>query len=177
VSGSTAAAELLAALRAALATVGVRWYIFGAQAVSIWGRPRMSADLDVTIEMAPFEVAQLLPIFTHHGFRARVEDIPEFVGRTRVLPLVHETTGIPLDLVFAGPGLEAEFLDRACPVSIEGHEVPVISPEDLVVSKILAGRSKDIEDIQYVLDSRLSELNQDRLWCLLEMPEAVSNHY
>jgi hypothetical protein len=32
-------AELLADLSRALRTLGVRWYVFGAQAVLIWGGP------------------------------------------------------------------------------------------------------------------------------------------
>ena len=38
----------------------------------------------------------------------RVDD-PEFVRRTRVMPFVHVATGMPLDVVLAGSGLEDEF--------------------------------------------------------------------
>lgn len=44
-------AELLADLSRALRTLGVRWYVFGAQAVLIWGRPRMTTDVDVTVRL------------------------------------------------------------------------------------------------------------------------------
>lgn len=37
--------------------------------------------------------------------------VVEFVARTRVLPFLHQATGIPLDVVLAGPGLEKLFLD------------------------------------------------------------------
>ena len=30
-----------------------RWYVFGAQAVTIYGVPRLSADVDVTIALTP----------------------------------------------------------------------------------------------------------------------------
>jgi hypothetical protein len=42
------------------------------------------------------------------GFDLRVDD-PEFVRRTRVLPFVHLASGMPLDAVLAGSGLEDEF--------------------------------------------------------------------
>jgi hypothetical protein len=39
----------------------------------------------------------------------------------------------------------------ACMVDIGGIRVPVIAPEDLVVTKLLAGRSKNLEDARTVL--------------------------
>ena len=39
VSGSDPLTELFADLASALGELGVRWYLFGAQAVVLWGRP------------------------------------------------------------------------------------------------------------------------------------------
>jgi hypothetical protein len=47
-----AALELLTALAPILARWG-RWYLFGAQAVILYGVPRLSADVDVTLALAP----------------------------------------------------------------------------------------------------------------------------
>ena len=41
----------LADLAAAFAALGVRWYVFGAQAVIAAGVPRLTADIDVTVEL------------------------------------------------------------------------------------------------------------------------------
>jgi hypothetical protein len=62
------------------------------------------------------------------------------------MPFVHTQTGMPLDVVLAGSGLEDEFLDRAALADIAGVEVPVIDLSDLMIAKILAGRTKDIDD-------------------------------
>ncbi len=37
--------------------------------------------------------------------------------------------------------------------------IPVISPEDLVVTKILAGRPKDLEDVRGILRERRASLD------------------
>jgi hypothetical protein len=42
--------DALGALAAVLDRAGVRWYVFGAQAVVAYGRPRLTADLDVTVD-------------------------------------------------------------------------------------------------------------------------------
>lgn len=40
-----------------------------------------------------------------------------------------------------------------------GLVVPVISPEDLIATKILAGRPKDMEDVRGILRERLPDLD------------------
>ncbi len=143
--------ELLAAVAEVLRKRGSRWYLFGAQAVVTWGAPRMTADVDITVEIDPGQARSLVGEMERAGFELRIRDVEGFVTRTRVLPFQHCSTGILLDLVLAGPGLEELFLERVRRVKMAGIEIPVISPEDLIVTKVLAGRTKDLEDIRGVL--------------------------
>jgi hypothetical protein len=131
-----------------------RWYVFGAQAVNVHGRPRMTADVDVTVEIGRAELPALIRRLDDAGFALRVADPEDFMMATSVLPFVHTRTGMPLDMVIATSGLERMFLERAQPADVGGGVlVPVISPADLVVTKILAGRPKDIDDAVSVLGS------------------------
>lgn len=50
VSERPALLEALRALQEVLDQEGLRWYVFGAQAVVVYGQPRLTADLDVTLE-------------------------------------------------------------------------------------------------------------------------------
>ena len=84
---------------------------------------------------------------TAAGFALRVEDAARFVEQTRVLPFIHTSTAIPLDVVLGGPGLEELFAQRAGMIDIGGVTVPVASAEDLIVMKVLAGRPKDLDDV------------------------------
>jgi hypothetical protein len=72
---------------------------------------------------------------------------------------VHAGSLLPVDLVLAGPGIEEVFLKRARRVELGGTSIPVISPEDLIVTKILAGRPKDIDDVQSVLRAQAGQLD------------------
>ncbi len=139
-----AARELLAALAPVLARWG-RWYVFGAQAVIVHGVPRLSADVDVTVALMPDDPTRFVQEMRAAGFTLRVDD-EDFVRRTRVMPFIHDSTGMPLDVVLAGSGLEDEFLDRAVTVDVGGTRAPFIARADLIVAKILAGRPKDLED-------------------------------
>jgi hypothetical protein len=139
-----AALEVLTAL-APVASRWGRWYVFGAQAVIAYGVPRLSADVDITLELTPDQPERFVEDMAAAGFVLRVAD-PVFVQRTRVLPFVHRATGMPLDVVLAGSGLEDEFLGRARPMDVGSTQVPIIDAADLIIAKVLAARPKDLED-------------------------------
>lgn len=147
--------EVLAALSGAFRALGSRFYLFGAQAALLYGSARLTADVDVTVELLDKDPAVLVSALSKAGFRMRVES-DDFVRRTRVLPVVHAPTGIAADIVLAGPGLEELFLQRAEVHDIDGVRIPVARAEDIVAMKILAGRPKDIEDVVAILAARAS---------------------
>ena len=169
-SSRRAVAELLHALAAVMAERNLAWYVFGAQAAIVWGSPRLSADVDVTATIEPAAVESFTATMKQHGFHLPVNDA-DLLARTRVLPFVHGRTRMPLDVVLAGPGLEEDFLRRAIPVDIGGTSIPVISPEDLVITKVLAGRPKDIEDVRAVIHERRASLDETRVRRILRLLE------
>jgi len=174
-SPASAPAELLRALAAVLAEHGHAWYVFGAQAVLVWGRPRFTADVDVTVRLVPEDPERFVAAMVRSGFSIRFAAGNDFVRRTRVLPFVHEASGWPLDVVLAGPGLEERFLNRAVFVDLgDDLRVPVLSAEDLIVTKVLAGRPNDLEDIRGILRERLERLDlADVRQTLKDLEEAL----
>ncbi len=165
--------EVLAALSEALGRAGARWYLFGAQAGILYGVPRLTADVDATAEFPLDRAEELAGLLQRAGFEVRVADLDDFVARTRVIPLTHSPTAIPVDLVLAGAGLEEEFLSRARLIDVDGVSVPVIAPDDLIVTKLLAGRPKDLEDVRIVLAQQRSAVDLDRVRALLGQLDAA----
>jgi hypothetical protein len=153
-----------------MAEQNVRWYLFGAQAAIIWGSPRLSADVDITATIDAIRLDEFVGAMKRHGFDLAPVD-SDFVARTRVLPFVHRRTRIPLDIVLAGPGLEEDFLQRAIAVDVSTTLVPVISPEDLIITKTLAGRPKDIEDIRNVIHEQAGKIDEERVRVVLRLLE------
>jgi hypothetical protein len=156
-------AELLADLARVLARLGLPWYMFGAQAALLWGRPRLTTDVDVTVRLGDVDAETFVEALRLGGFDLRIVATPQFVRQTRVLPLVHVPSELAVDIVLSGPGLEDDFLARAVPMEIGGVGVPVISAEDLIVTKILAGRAKDLDDVRGVLDERGDSLKLEQI--------------
>lgn len=119
-------AEHLRRISSALQDLGVRWYVFGAQAVIAAGAVRTTADIDITTEdVAP---SRLQAVLAKAGFRLRrdVEDIDELIEHHRILPMEHPDSGMQLDVVRAGPGPE-ERLRRAGRTGAEGEAGPEAS--------------------------------------------------
>lgn len=160
----------LAACAAAFAALGVRWYLFGAQAAFVYGAARLTVDVDVTVALNERRPGELLAALARHGIRSRLDD-EGFVERTRVLPVIHVPSGIAGDIVLAGPGLEEMFLDRARIQDLLGVPVPIAAPEDLVVMKILAGRPKDIEDVKAIVAAQGDKLGLDDVRGTLRLVE------
>jgi hypothetical protein len=172
-SPQTAPSELLTALAGALSELGAQWYLFGAQAAVVWGRPRLTADIDVTVRLEPEDPERLVRTLEARGFALRVGDAADFARRARVFPFLHVASGMPVDIVLAGPGLEDLFLSRARPITMAGVVVPVICPEDLIATKILAGRPKDLEDVRGILRERSADLDLELVRSTLTLLEGA----
>ncbi len=163
-------ADLLSDLGRTFDGLGLSWYLFGAQAAIVYGVARLTADVDVTVRAPAMPTADWLAALEHHGFQGRFADAA-FIASTRVLPVVHLKTGLPVDIVLAGPGLEDEFLERAVVRSIDGVQVPVIEIADLVVLKVLASRPKDLDDVVSLLRIHPDDLDTVRVRTVLKMLE------
>jgi hypothetical protein len=167
--------ELLIAFDRAVRVHRWRWYVFGAQAVVAYGRPRMTADVDVTVDVRGSAPGKLLAALAKHGFQARFPLDEASLSQARLLPLVHGPTHMPIDVVIAQRGLHQEFLRRARRVDIGGYEVPMIGVEDLIATKILAARRKDLEDVRGVLLEQWDAIDFDRLDAVLSLLERTLN--
>lgn len=158
----SALGDILAAVAAVLDERELPWFVFGAQAVAIRGAPRATQDVDVTVEVGRDRLPELMQALEARGLHHRYPDIvDELLARGAVLPMSHPS-GMELDLVLAGSGLEALALTRATRVSVEGVEVPVAHATDLVVMKVLAGRGKDLEDLRALLAGGEVDLDEAR---------------
>ena len=145
-------ADLLRDLASSLDGLGIEWYVFGAQAAIVHGAARLTADVDVTV-LLPAALSARNLVEALDQFEPRFEDT-RFLEHTRVIPVAHAASGIPVDIVLGGPGLEEAFAARAQRRSVEGVDLPIASAEDIVVMKVLAARPKDLEDVTAVLSAQ-----------------------
>lgn len=155
--------------------------IIGAVGVSLAARSRITKDIDGVIWVDSDQWEPLLNSAVSHHFKRRIKDPLAFARKARVLLLTHEPTGIEIDLSFGALPFEREMIDRAQTVVIGSLRAQVATPEDLMITKAVASRPKDLADIELILEVH-TDLNLERVrhWVhafatALEMPEIEEN--
>jgi predicted nucleotidyltransferase len=143
--------KILSKIGAVLKKHNIPYMIIGGQAVLLYGEPRLTRDIDITLGVNTEYVDELLKVIRELSLKPIPENIKLFVQQTMVLPALEETTGIRVDFIFSFTTYEIEAIKRARKITIMGQEVCFASPEDVIVHKIFAGRPRDIEDVRSII--------------------------
>ncbi len=143
--------RLLEQLAQALDSRSIAYMVIGGQAVLLYGEPRLTRDIDITLGVSTDRLPALLEVIGVLGMRSRVPDPESFVRETMVLPCEEVTSAIRVDFIFSNTPYEAQALSRGKPVRIGASEVRYASLEDLIIHKLVAGRPRDIEDVRSIL--------------------------
>ncbi len=156
--------NLLTRLARALDESAISYMIIGGQAVLLYGEPRLTRDVDITLGVTPDALEKVLDVVERVGLSVLVQAVEDFVDRTWVLPALDEETGLRVDFIFSWTPYEQGALRRAREVDVEGYPVKFASPEDVVIHKVLAGRARDTEDVRSILRKQAMDLNYVRSW-------------
>jgi hypothetical protein len=143
--------EILSRIGVSLTRHSLPYMIIGGQAVLLYGEPRLTRDIDITLGVNADYINELLAVVRELSLRPIPEDIESFVRQTMVLPAFDETTGIRVDFIFSFTPYEMEAIKRARRIKILEQEVCFASPEDVIIHKIFAGRPRDIEDVRTII--------------------------
>ena len=142
---------LLERIARGLDSRGIPYMLIGGQAVLLYGEPRLTRDVDVSLGVGPEKLPTVLDWVHESGWKVLVESPADFVGRTLVLPCAEPASGIRVDLIFTFSTFERQAVQRARSVQIGTTPVRFATVEDLVVHKVVAGRPRDIEDARSIL--------------------------
>jgi hypothetical protein len=133
---------------------GVEAAIMGGVAASALGVARFTHDIDATVLLPDDGLAPFFEAARRKGLLPRLEDYLDFARTSRMVLLTDIETGVDLDIALAGIPFEYEALERRRELFVGGIRVPIVSPEDLVIMKAVAGRPQDLEDVRNVLRSQ-----------------------
>lgn len=142
---------LLGQIARGLDSRGIPYMLVGGQAVLLYGEPRLTRDVDVTLGVGPDHLPQLLDMARESGWSVLVDSPADFVSKTLVLPCQEPKSGIRVDLIFSFSPYERQAIQRARVVAVAGSDVRFASVEDLIIHKIVAGRPRDLEDVRSIL--------------------------
>lgn len=147
---------LLAKTAQALDEHRIPYMVIGGQAVLLYGEPRLTKDIDITLGVDVTAIDRLKGIVEKLRLRLIHQDGDQFIHQTSVLPVVDVESGIRIDFIFSFTPYERQAIERARRVEIGGTPVQIAALEDTIIHKIFAGRPRDLDDIKGMLNKRIS---------------------
>ncbi len=126
---------------------GARYLLVGGYAVSFYGTPRATGDIDVWIDRTPANADKIVRVLEDFGF-----DLPSlspelFTKENNVVRL--GTPPLRIELLTSISGVEFDECHRARNVVRLGDiEVSFIGVEQLKINKKASGRLKDLADLE-----------------------------
>jgi hypothetical protein len=158
-----------------LVSEGISYALIGGMAASLRGQSRTTADVDLVIDTDVSEALVLITRLERSAFRPLFDNVAEVVERSFILPLRHRTTNIKVDMSLGLSGFEQKLIGRAEPLDISGTTVSVVTAEDLLIMKILAGRPQDTQDARGIVAAQSHRLDWE--YCMnvaRELSEALN---
>jgi hypothetical protein len=162
-------AEQLRAVARTLSGLGAEYMLIGGLAVGVWSEPRATkdADLSVRVVAAPDLLRDRLAAAGLEIVRGELGRALERGEAVRLRRAGCSDEPIVVDLLFAVTPFEIDALSRRRPLLVLGVELPVVSPEDLFVFKLIAGRPQDLADAAalHELHGESFDAERVRKWC------------
>ncbi len=137
-------------------TRGYRYALMGGIAGGIFGIPRPAYNVDFALAVSRDLLPELFDAAESAGYHVPVAYRSGWVDTVANMPLVKlgmqlGTHGIDIDVFLSESSFQESILTRRSQQDVGGKLVWLVSPEDLIVLKVLANRDRDRGDVQDVL--------------------------
>ncbi len=149
--------EVLHIVIARLDAAGVPYMLSGSTALGAYATPRMTRDLDLVVHVEPNDADRLVRAFAE-DFYCDADAVRRAVTARGMVNVIHLAHVVKVDLIVRKdtPYRRLEF-ERRRQLLIDGRQMCVVSPEDLVLSKLhwakQGGSAVQIEDVTDVIRS------------------------
>lgn len=143
--------RLLKKIAFQLRKASIPYMVIGGQAVLLYGEPRLTRDIDITLGMGVEGLNRVKKIIPNIGLKSLVKKEREFVEKNMVLPTIDKKSGIRVDFIFSFSPYERQAIERAKDIKFGRSLVKFASLEDVVIHKVIAGRARDLEDVKSIL--------------------------
>lgn len=152
-----------------LESLNVPMAVMGGVALSAWKHPRATQDVDLLIGLQEKDHSFILQKLAAAKIRAKRQPPILTLGRLRIVQLLYEPPGtfldLQIDLLLADCEYQKEALRRRTVVHLPDLDIAiaVLSCEDLILHKTLAGRIVDQADAAKLLRVNYTSLDLDYL--------------
>ena len=138
----------IVAVHEMLDSMSVAHQFGGAVALAWYRNPRATTDIDLNITVSPEDADPVLGALTHLGVTVSPSDRAAIKrdGQARL-----DWDGSYLDLFFATFELHEAMAEHARQVAFGPVQIPILSPEHLIVCKVVFDRPKDWLDVEEMI--------------------------
>ena len=159
-----------ARLQSILEKEGRDFFFVGGIALQIWGQPRLTTDIDLTVfTNLVDETEQLKHFASLYRTREEAEPDPIEFARVRRVLLLKTNTDTGIDLMLSGLADISDELKRSSYEQFTPEiSLKVCSADTLIAFKTVAGRLKDLADIESVI-IRQQILDWDYIFSYLDL--------
>lgn len=128
--------EVLQIVHQRLALANIPYMVTGSMAMNFYAKPRMTRDIDLVVEVSASDLDRFIPLFQDDFYIER-DMIQQALIQKTMFNLIHMPTVIKVDCVIRKdtPYRREEFSRRQT-IIIEGNRLYIVSPEDLILSKL-----------------------------------------
>jgi hypothetical protein len=138
----------------------IRYALLGGVATMLRGRPRFTQDVDVLLEVPQLALPGLLDELVEQGFSLDREIVIQQFVQQHMTAFRYGV--VRIDWLKPVLPLYAHALASATNLPWgEGHVLRVLTPEGLIVTKMVAFRPQDQEDIRTLLAANRDEIDGD----------------
>lgn len=150
----------------ALERAGIPCMLTGSFASSYHGAPRTTLDIDLVIAPNADQIRHLVTLLPRNEYYVDESAALQALDTEGQFNIIDMRTGWKVDLIVrkSRPFSRGEF-DRRTVVEMSGTDVPVATPEDVLISKMEWARmgesARQIEDAARMLRIRADDLDQE----------------
>jgi len=120
-----------------LDAAGIRYMLTGSIALGHYAQPRMTRDIDLVIDVQSDDADRFCALFAPE-FECDPGSVRTAIQRQSMFNLIHTEAIVKVDFVVRkNTPYRTEEFNRRRPVVIDGQTVWVVSPEDLILSKLV----------------------------------------
>lgn len=160
--------ELLLQIVKILNKLKIPYIITGGFAVAVLAKPRFTADIDIIVKIESRNIYQLAKELLSIGKNVYVsqEAIEDAIKNDGEFNFIHPETGLKVD--FWVKRYPFEKFERSIIKKIQNQKVNFISPEDLILSKLIWYKegqgAKQLEDIKSILNIAKPNISYIKKW-------------
>ena len=150
-------AEILKLVCRRLEAAAIPYMITGSMAANLYAVPRMTRDIDVVIEAQSGDIPKMTELFKQDFYVDR-ESISEAIQRQGMFNIPHNESVVKIDFIIRKNSSyrELEFQRRRA-VPFESERIWVVSPEDLILSKLFWAKDSlsemQLKDVKNLLSA------------------------